>query len=187
MRRLLSGQSAEEKQKKSSLIFAIAILALLVLSTAGFAFLSGDHTSPSQNTGEDQSNHQIQNTGNVFAVSGQVLTFRHNLDDVKDIDVTFSLTTQDFASKVIYLVSDDDSVVREIGSTLGIFSQRIQLSCLGSCELDFPEKDCTSPIIVYKNSTNNRVFQEDKCLHIEGDLQAVDAFLYKLFSIGDFE
>src|SRR3989344_1756426 len=75
---------------------------------------------------------------------------------------------------------ENQEATNEIASTLGIYSQRIQLVCYGSCEQDLPEKDCSEEIIVFKDSQENKVYQEENCIFIEGDIKAVDAFLYKI-------
>jgi regulator of sigma D len=59
----------------------------------------------------------------------------------------------------------------------------MQEACYGSCERNLPEKNCTENIIIFKDSKENSVTQQDKCVFIEGDLRTVDAYIYKLFEL----
>ena len=71
----------------------------------------------------------------------------------------------------------------EISLSLGRYTGRIQEACYGKCDKDLPEKDCTQNLIVWKDSAENKVYSQGKCVFIEGDLRAVDAFLYKIFEL----
>ena len=67
-----------------------------------------------------------------------------------------------------------------ITNNLGRYASRIQEACYGECERDFPEKDCSENLIVFKEMEERKIYQEEKCIFIEGDLLSVDAFLYKI-------
>jgi len=164
MRKIQSPEETAKKKKRNNMIIGLFMLAVLVLGTVGYGF-SGFSDS-AQNTEDSQENQEPN--------------LRNSLDSVKTIPVTLNKTLNDFIGKTLYIASENQEATNEIASTLGIYSQRIQLVCHGSCEQDLPEKDCSEEIIVFKDSPENKVYQEENCIFIEGDIKAVDAFLYKI-------
>jgi hypothetical protein len=86
-----------------------------------------------------------------------------------------------YQGKTLYLAVENPGIEAELRSTIGVFSDRIQLACYGSCELDLPEKDCSANLIVWTDGVGGQVTQGEGCVFIEGDLRAVDAFLYRVF------
>jgi hypothetical protein len=38
-------------------------------------------------------------------------------------------------------------------------------------------------MIVWQKGAENKVYQKDNCVFIEGDMKAADAFLYKIFGL----
>ena len=86
-----------------------------------------------------------------------------------------------YRGNILYIDSESEQVTGEIWNSVGRFAQRVQEACLGQCERDLPEKSCEDHIIVYREKSENRVYQDDNCVFIEGDMKAVDAFLYSAF------
>ena len=156
MRKIQSPEETAKKKKRNNMIIGLFMLAVLVLGTVGYGF-SGFSDS-AQNTEDSQENQEPN--------------LRNSLDSVKTIPVTLNKTPNDFIGKTLYIASENQEATNEIASTLGIYSQRI--------EQDLPEKDCSEEIIVFKDSPENKVYQEENCIFIEGDIKAVDAFLYKI-------
>ena len=180
MKRIQTQEDLEKKRKRNTFILSILMLFILVSSTLGFAFLINPPDSNSnqpQPLPEDSSQQGTRVTyqGNSFALQ----TSREEIDKVP---VMLNFTATDFANKILYLDVKDRLFLQEIGSTLGRISSRIQEACYGACELNLPEKNCTEQIIVWHDSEQNKVFQQDKCVFIEGDMKALDAFLYHVFT-----
>lgn len=180
MRRLETQEIKEKKQKRNTLILSMFMLFLLVFSTLGFAFFSKPYTS-SDNTPSIQT-YQNQTEKLSINNQGQVVYLASTLAEIQDIKVNITKTPSEYSSQPLYIDASNQAVLREIASTIGRSSSRVQEACFGSCEEDFPEKNCTSNLIVWSDSSNNKVYQQDNCIFIEGDLKAVDAFIYNLFS-----
>jgi len=89
----------------------------------------------------------------------------------------------DYAGLPLYIDSDVDSVSSEVVLTLGRFASRVQGACYGECETDLPEKDCSENLIIIRDSLENRVYQEEKCVFIEGDVATADAFLFRVLGL----
>jgi hypothetical protein len=66
---------------------------------------------------------------------------------------------------------------------LARYASRFQEACYGECEKDLPEKDCSEKLIVFRESEVKKVYEEGSCVIIEGDMVAVDAFLYRVLGI----
>ena len=183
MKRIKSQEDLNREKGRNKLIVGFILIFLMVFSTAGFA-LFGRSSSSNDVSNSDQSEVDAYYDGYrwIYNVGGQQFYFANNLDSVKEIPVDISLTLQNYASSV-FIVAESDEVLNEISSNLGRYTARLQEACYGSCEEDLPEKDCTENLIVWSSSDESRVYQEENCIFIEGDLKTVDAFLYKILGI----
>lgn len=164
-------------------IISLFILAVLVVSTLGYAFIS----RPDSGT-DTQTNNQdgaIRYTGShwIVPINGVELLFTNSPDEVRNISVEGVYSLTKYSGAFVYIVSDNAAIKNEIATTLGRYTSRMQEACYGECEQDLPEKDCSEKLIIWVDSAQNRVYQQENCVFIEGDLQAVDAFLYKVFEV----
>lgn len=180
MRKIVSEQEREKKRKRNNLFMSIFLLAILVLSTAGYALLSNNDSPATTNSGTG-----IQLVGNrwIVPINGIDFAFTNSPADVKDIPVEITSSISSLQSSSLYISSSNTAVISEVVSNLGKYVPRIQNACYGPCEQDLPEKDCTQNLIVWKDSPENKVYQDQNCIFIEGDLRAVDAFLYKILGL----
>ena len=171
-----------EKRKKSTLAIGIFILVLMVLSTLGYAFIYGPGFSSQQ---DNPQSSEPTNVGGKWAVNfeGQTFYFTHSKDEVSEIEVSSTANLNDYVNTQLYVDSTNQAVNSELAAVLARYSSRIQRACYGSCEEDIPEKDCTTNLIVWKDAAESKVYQEQNCVFIEGDLRAVDAFLYHLLGM----
>jgi len=187
MRSLVGREEHENKQKKKGKALLIFMLGILVLSSVGYAFLSGpggdEGSQDVSNDNLDGINQDID--GRWSAQYGnQELKFVYAPDYVKDVEVNISSGINDYYQQIVYVASDYEVVSDEITSTLGLYTSQIKPGCYGSCEKNLPEKNCSSLLIVWNQSASeNKVYQDEKCVFIDGDLRSVDAFLYKIFGL----
>jgi flagellar basal body-associated protein FliL len=167
-----------EKKRKSSALISIFFLAILVLGTIGYAFVSGPGKSNKQEP-------QVITPTGKFAINfeGQTFYLTNPTEDTVDVEVLATNTLNNYVNAPIYISSNNDAVNSELAAVLAKYASRMQKACYGKCEEDLPEKNCTENLIVWKDSTENKVYQEQNCVFIEGDLKAVDAFLYHLLGI----
>lgn len=178
MKKILTREEIEKRRKRNVMIMSTIMLAILVLSTAGYGFLyAGDTNS--------QSNPNNQNLDNRFGadVYGRQLYFNYYPEDTNIVSVVGAYNLNDYIGKILYVASENPVVINEITSTLGEVSGRVQRACYGRCDEDLPEKNCDDNLIIWKDSNENKVYKENNCVFIEGDLRAVDAFLFKVFDL----
>jgi len=189
MRKIGSEREMEKKRKRNVQVIGIFILVVLVLGTIGYGFLSGpggEVNVNSQNTGEENlANGQVIETGGRWTanMNGQVLYFTNSPESVKNVSVLIDFEISSLTGKQVYIDSDNSAIASEIAINLGKYAGKISEACYGSCERDLPEKNCTENLIVWRDKLENRVYQEENCIFIEGNLKAVDAFLYKVFGL----
>lgn len=164
------------------------MLFLMVFSTLGFAFIFNPGDNSAANTDSGGQTQTLQNnerkTGKIdFQYGGQYLRLLSNYEDIEEIVVESNKKPEDYYGSVLYIDAENHGILQEIATTVGLASSRVQEACYGSCEENLPERNCTDGnLIVWKESEENRVYQEEQCVFIEGDMNAVDAFIYKLFN-----
>ena len=180
MKKLGSEKNEEAKRKRNTLALSIFMLVVLVGGTAGYAFV----TNPGSDT-NNQNSGEIRQVGNrwIVTVEGTDFSFANSPESVQNISVEITAATSLYAGKFLYLVSDNNAVNSEIATTLGTYASRVQKACYGPCDEDLPEKDCSENLIIWQDSSENKVHQEENCVFIEGDLRSVDAFLYSILGV----
>ena len=178
MQKIMSQKEIEIKQKRNKRALGIFFIVLLVLSTAGFA-LTGISNS-NNNAGTQSNEGQFNGQYWTYNLGGQEYYFSNNLDEINFESVEISRQISSYYGKSLYIDAENPEVLREVANNLGRLASRFQEACYGECERDLPEKDCSEKLIVWKNSGENKVYEEQNCVFIEGDLNAVDAFLYRV-------
>ena len=180
MRRIETEEVRESRRKRNTALVSFVMLLILVFGTVGFAF--------SYNSGQDDEvdNDEENIYGDYWSleVGGATLYFTHGPEEIGDVPIEIRNLLGNYGGEPLY-VSGDILFLREIELSLGKFVSKLQEACYGECERDLPEKDCSeeSNLIVFKDADENRVYQEENCVFIEGDLRAVDAFIYKLLGV----
>ncbi len=184
MRKIGSEREIAEKRKRNSLLIGAFILLILVLGTVGYGFLSNPNLN-SGTAGADYEEGKVTEINGRWEaiVNGQVYYFSNSIETIKNISVDESLNINDFSGVNLYIDANNTAIMNELYQNLRYYSLKISEGCYGSCDRDIPEKDCSDNLIVWRDSIENRVYQEEKCIFIEGDLRAVDAFLYKILQL----
>ena len=182
MRSIETFESKETRLKKRRVILSIVLVVIMFGSTLGYAFsLFGRDTSG----GINNEKGLVYNGGfwTITRDDGSVLTFSSSLEDTKDIPVDINVFLEDYYQKPVFIVTNDSLVSLELQRVIGVTAGRIQRACYGPCDEELPEKSCNEDLIIFRDSEMRKVYQQDKCIFIEGDIKAVDAFLYKLAGI----
>ncbi len=175
-------QTTEEKERKTARnrrIISIFLLSLLVISSLGFAFIYYQDSSAVQDSTDQQ---ESANGRWNLKIGEETISFANSPESVADIPINLNITAQDYLNSSVYLVSDSDAISEEIRTTLGKYIN-LKSACLGRCEENLPEKNCTDNLIVWNNSESTRVYQQENCVFIEGDIRAADAFLFKIMGV----
>lgn len=182
MRKILTAEQIEKRDKKRARLLTILMLVLLLGSTAGYAFFSGTSDKASK------SSNGLQQIGNqwVLTSNGTQFAFSSSPDSAREVNISSLIyDLNSYYQKPLYIVSNSSYAAYEIASTLGKFASRAQEACYGNCTLDLPQKNCTTDLLVVYNESliENKVYQKDNCVFIDGNMTAVDAFLYKVMGL----
>jgi len=182
MKRLRSKDEIKKGQRGIKILVGVVLVGLMLLSTVGFAFFSSDSSGSEGSEGSEESTEQGNFIGGkwVYYIGEEQFAFTNYIGLVEDVPVDFALNMEGYHNSPLFIVSDNDIVSGEIVQNIGRYASRVQEACYGPCEKDLPEKNCDENLIIYKESDENKVYQEENCVFIEGDLIAVDSFLYKI-------
>ena len=176
MRHLETQTQREEREKKRGRFIGYFLLAIMVVSTAGYALLSYASTTPAPSTAPDAYGRS------PISVNGQTLYLTYPSKDLINISITINTSLRDYVGNPLYVSTENPTILYEISSTLGKFVSKMQEACYGPCTKNLPEKNCTQPVIIVNESEELKVSQEDQCIFIQGDLRSADAFLYRILS-----
>lgn len=161
------------------------MLFILIASTLGFAFLSNPSANQSSNTQDTSSTSTDIQQGNQWIVNqnGQQYSFLNSKESITEIPIDISPTLYTFTGKPLFIVAESEAISNEIIYNLGRHASRVQKACYGKCDANLPEKYCDENLIIWNSSTERKFSQNESCIFIEGDMLAVDAFLYKALGI----
>ncbi len=170
MRKIETEQIREKRSQTTKLFLGLVLIALLLFSTAGYAFygVSNSNAEPEQDY-----------NGLYWTITKSYSTLYLLTEPVKldTSGVTLVGNAMDYNGQPLFIDSLDPAINEHLALNLQSYFNSIQEACYGSCERDIPEKDCTQPIIIYKDSTDRIIRQEQQCFFIDGDQEAVDSFL----------
>lgn len=162
----------ETRDRRRTRILGILLLLIMVGSTAGYAFILYQ-----SNTSNNVENNDQQEPIN----NEPTLSLSYGFDAVSDIPVNISFILQEYAGKTVYIDSEDSASFNEIARIFEQQSSRVQAACYGRCKKNLPEKNCSEMLVVVNSAAMNpRVRQQESCVFVDGDIKAVDAFLYRL-------
>lgn len=173
MRKIGSDKEIERKRKTGAFIISLFLLGILVVATFGYAFLY----SPSS-----AENTPVVPEGKFAAeLDGQTFYLSNSESAVEEIPVEISSTIDSFVNVPLYFDVKNQLILSELLPIFQRYSSKIQPACYGECEENLPEKNCDSEnLIVWRESSENKVSQEGNCIFIDGDLKSADAFIYSL-------
>jgi len=182
MRRILSKEEAAQKEKRRNIVISLILLGIMVLSTVGFAFV---YNSDNDKSGENN-NEKVQSMGNswIARYGDQNLVFSSSPESLNITKAGFISDLSQYYGKPLYIDSESEAIYYEIYSNLGKYAERVQHGCYEECENStWPEKNCTDNVIVFNQEDENKITQNQNCIFIDGDMRAVDSFLYRIFEL----
>ena len=194
MRKILTKEEKEKKESRNKLIIGLVLVAIMVISTAGFAFFS----APQEKVSKINYNSIdfILGENNLWQFNIQNFEFltSFNPKDTENISVPVFKTINNFYGKPLFFLGQ--GIAREeITRNLAIFVLRIQDACIENyesmCEENAPIKNCSiDNVMIIKEPENKediKITQEENCIFIEAsyDEQArvADALIFKILGI----
>jgi hypothetical protein len=181
MRRIETQGDIEKKRKRNNIILSVLMLVILVGSTVGYAFMYYTGSENNSQTGTT-GNEKIRQVGSKWRVnvSGAEFQLSSSPESIANVSVENFISSGNYYGKTVYIDSNSNEITYEIASIVGKFAEKVQEGCLGACERNLPEKNCSDYVIVWNRTREDRVYQKENCVFIDGSIRSVDAFLYKL-------
>lgn len=184
MRKIETADVLERRAKRNRLVLGIIIIGMLLLSTAGYALLSGGISEPG--TGIENEDGLVYNGQYwIYSEAGKSAYFLYPKSEVVNITTSFGATLLNFRGASVFVDAPSDAVKTLVSLNLAPYVGQLAEACYGSCDRDLPERTCTDNgiLLVWNASEETSVRQQDSCIFLNGDVRTVDAFFYKLFGI----
>lgn len=178
MRQIETADIREAQRKRRQIILSAFMIVLLLGSTAGYAIsLMGSDSD----TGTGGTEPYFDGSSWIVPYGGGGFRLASSPDEVRTVRIPEEITSARFQGATVYLASESDAIGQTLTSVIATFATRVQKACYGSCEAqDLPEKGCQDTLIIWKPSEQRSVYTNQSCVIIEGDIVAVDAFLYRM-------
>lgn len=211
LRKLSSKEVLERKKRRNQLIVGLILVAIMILSTAGYAIEREKSESFSYNGFEFTS----------AQIGWQIINQPFNLvtrflpQDVENISLAGYWSADDFAGQEVYFIAyteEEKIAASEIARNLQF--KRAQYACLEEdadlavCQ-DLPIKTCSDAVISinqasYKDKADNetaslqeagqeeagieaRIYKKDSCIMIEAEyndlIKSADRFLFAVYKV----
>ena len=183
--RLRTEEERKRIERRKQYIIGGVLIVLMVLSTLGFALIGSDNGTDS--SVEDMGVKFVRENGLWnFKMDGQSYVSQNLPSSLLDVKINGSFYFSDYVNKPLYLVNPDSQSASVLLSVLSRYFLRYQQACISEddCEGDLPVKSCSDNVIVFVPGNETRLWREENCVFLEGDLvKAADAFLYKALNI----
>ena len=185
MRKIGSEKETERKKKRNVLISSIFLLLVLIFGTIGYGFIVGPGNSNTDDTNTIPEGEVVP-YGDQWAtrLGAQIFKLSNSPDSLSEIPVDINSTLFSYSTSTLYIDSSNQAITSQISSLFASYAPRIQRACYLSCpDENIPEKTCSDNLIIWRDLLENKVYQEENCIFIEGDLRAVEAFIYKMLGL----
>lgn len=200
MQKIETKAEREKRQRRGQLIVGVILVAIMVLSTAGYSIM--DRSKTETGGTETYNNFEFASVSGRWEVQKQSFTLatRYLPKDVENVSYQGAVSVNSFSNKEVYFAafSDDAKIVaNEIATNLPVL--RVQLACLEQdanrteCK-DLPLKTCQNLVLIIDEKRFNNteffkpiVYQKENCITIEAStrdmMRAADRFLFEIYSI----
>lgn len=185
MQKIISKEEKDSKQRRNSMIIGIILIAIMVFSTAGYAFFGRENKNTNKISYNNIKFFLLDDGLWHFNLNNEEYATEHNPKETENISFSLTLNKYSYENKPLYFSYDSERQgIDEISRNIGRFAERIQYACMENCTEDYPIKNCSSNIIIIKERNESLIKQEDNCVYIfSNDLKAEDAFIFKILEV----
>ena len=196
MKKIITQEQKEKKNKRNQIILGGILIFLMVVSTAGFSLINSGSYNNQGSTEEYEYNGVkfTQNTGYwSFQVNGNNFLTVYNPGETDGINITNSLSLDNYIGKPLYFDSNSSEAVSEIAQNLNGLVLRAQNACINSeeCVSDYPIKSCSADNIIVvrepKDGEDERIYQQQNCIFIiasnDNQIKYGDRLLFEIIGV----
>ncbi len=194
MKKILTKEEKKRKQTRLKIILGGLLVAIMILSSVGFAFFSSSEKPKTKI--EEGGIEFILNENGLweFELQGFKFLTQYTLKETENISAFAFRTMGDYSGKTLFFLGQSPAR-REIEVNLVSFVPRMQDGCLEDykerCNNNTPIKNCSQDnVIILEETEEIKIHQEDNCVFIEAPYEeqarAADALLFKILGIRNF-
>ncbi len=187
MRKIVPKGKEEKKRKRNQLIIGGILVAIMILSTVGYA-VNREDTSTKKLTYKGIE-FILQNDYWLATIREIQFSFKYNPKETEEISAYTTLGIDNYAGQPLYVSSDNFNAEIELYRNLDPLVLRRQYACLQgeTCKNDYPVKNCDNNFIIIKEKNSTQIRQDGNCVFIEGKkedaIKLADRFLYKILGV----
>lgn len=191
MRRSISSlEKDKDKTKKNQRILGIVLIVVMFGSV--FGVIVGSFNSDKEEQLKYKNYDLIKNNGIYELRVGQSsFYFSKNPNELsRNYDVNVTKLITNYVSTTLYVDTNDYYAAQEIQNNLEPYVVRIQPACISedSCPSnELPIKTCDENVIIIRESEENKIYEDNKCVFIEGKSEnlseLVDIFILKILGL----
>jgi len=190
MRKIISKEEEDKKRRRNQFIIGGAMILVMLASMLGYAF-TREQTASNEKIIYNGFEFTKQSGFWTTIVGSYQFFFAHNPKETPKINSILN-SLESYVGKPLYIYSENVEAATEIYRNLFYQNQiveRVQDACLvgEKCESNAPLKTCENNFIIIKESTENKIMQNNSCVFIEGNMgnltQLSDEFLFNIAGI----
>ena len=193
MRKIVTQEERKKKDRRNKIIIGTVLVGIMILSTAGYAFFSGERENGSSEKITYNSIEFVRDESGawVFELQGAQFYTQYTPQETENVSSLILRSPGDYSGQPLFFLGQSGAR-REIEYNLRNIVARSQEGCIPGyekrCGNETPIKNCsTENIIIIEESNNTKITQEENCIFIEGPYwdqsRAGDAFIFKLLGI----
>jgi len=196
VRKIMTREQIEKRDRNKKIIISAILVAIMIFSSAGYAFFSNDSTTTKAEKITYGGTEFIKTDYGAWQFTKNSYQFETKFtpNDTTNISTQISKTLTSYYQKPLYFgvnskedisVSEESEIIRNMGNII----ERYDRSCLNeNCTEDKPIKDCFSNnVIIFKESNESVIRTEEGCIVLYSPLyeqeRVADAFLFHILGI----
>lgn len=189
MRKIQTAQEIEKKRKRNNLILAIIMILLIGVSSLGYAIMSREDTTSTQNTAV-YGGLKFEKSNNYWAtqVNGKIFYFNFLPQELENISIIGNYSFESYYQQPAYIINLNPAV-NGLMYALQDISLRVQEACIqgqNCSNQELPVKTCEDNVIVFRNANLNitKVTKDKNCVFIDGNFfEGTDKLVYRMLNI----
>lgn len=187
LKQIKSQEEIDRKKRRTQIIVGAILIGLMIVSTAGYAFLNQNRDTVSGSSTANEKGFQFVRTGELWklSVNSKDFYFRYLPSEVSNVSIVGNYNFSQYAGQPVYFINSNGAG-QEIATNIGSFFLRFQEACISgmNCTQDLPEKDCSNNLFIFVDGNETKVWQNQSCVYMTGEAaKGEDAFLYKILGI----
>ena len=194
MRKIILVEEKKKKESRNKLIIGLVLVAIMVLSTAGYSFfsVSKEETKKIEYNGAEF----ILNDAGMWQFKIQNFDFstQYNPEETENISVIALATINNYIGKPLFFSGEETAAKQEVARNLLNFASRMQDVCIEEdkdCDKTLPIKNCSQDnIIIFQEEKFIDIGEEENCIFISApydeQIRTADSFLFKILGVRNF-